>query len=190
MAITENTVYPPQKLGDCITFCKVLTVPATASGAQYYVNASGVVTTSATSTTSAMVVSGGFLCLLGDTIRQVGGVTVNRVEITFLPVSSSMYDSRINASGYPFAGYAWLYPKASNMQNFADSIQIHPEATTATTSPAYGKLCQLGEKVVWDVHHDSNLIALDIYNRFGGPVLALINYSYQKFVEPTGSCGS
>ena len=168
------------RIADCKSFTKVINLPSTASGV---INGSG------------YVVSGGVLVELDDGINS-NSWTPNHIEITFLPVSASIY-STSSSTSYPNTGYGWVHPWNSNMQVSSSFYGLHPNYTLATGAASYGKVAMLGKTIEWDFGANSSINQIRLFNLFGGAVVALINYSFQKIYSvksgqenyESGSCG-
>ena len=90
-SISLTTLNEPMRAADCVSFNKIVQVPANASGISV----------------SSLLVSGGLLVELGDGIGSTSW-TPNRVEGTFLPVAASIYDTTL--AGYSKTGYALVHP--------------------------------------------------------------------------------
>jgi hypothetical protein len=165
----------PQRLAECKSFTKIINIPATASG----VSNGG----------TGYVVSGGTIVELDDALNSHAW-TPNHLEITFMPVSASIYNTNISSSGYSNTGYMWVHPWGSDMQASSTFRGMHPDNTLATGAAAYGKIALLGQKMVWDFPIDGNVYQIQLFNRYGGAVVAYINYSLQKYYDESGTCGS
>ena len=171
-SISTTTLNEPMRAADCVSFNKIVQVPATASGISQ----------------NSYLVSGGILVELGDGIGSTSW-TPNRVEVTFLPVSASVYDTTL--AGYSKTGYALVHPWGTSMTVSSNFYGLHPNSTLSVGAGAYGKLCALGQKVDWNFTADNYVNQIRIFNHFGGAVVAFINYSFQKVVtNESGSCGN
>lgn len=155
------------RIVDCVPFTKIVNLPATASGV---------------STSAGLVVSGGVIVELDDALNS-NAWTPNHVQITFVPVSASIYDTKIDASGYPFTGYGWVHPWGSTMQASSTFRGIHPDLTLVSGAGSYGWVAPLGIPIVIDVTADDSMKQLQLFNRFGGAVVAFINYTAKRIVN-------
>jgi hypothetical protein len=171
ISVSTATLNEPMRAADCVSFNKIVQVPATASGIS----------------TNSYLVSGGILVELGDGIGSTSW-TPNKIEVTFLPVSSSIYDTTL--AGYSKTGYALVHPWESSMTFSSTYYGLHPANTLSVGAGAYGKLCLLGQKIDWNFTADNYVNQIRIFNHFGGAVVAFINYTFQKVVtSETGTCG-
>lgn len=175
--LNEGATNIMTRLIDCVPFTKIINIPANASG----------------TSVSGYVVSGGILVELDDALNS-NAWTPNHVEVMFVPVSASLFDTNIDGSGYSFTGYGWVHPWDSNLQASSSYRGLHPDATIESGSGAYGWVAPLGIPVKIDVSADSNLKKIRLFNRFGGDVVAYINYTFQKLATQTAvtetiSCG-
>ena len=180
---SANQEILPMRYVDCVPYTKIVNVPFNA-------------TTSGT-------VAGGFLASGGievefDDGNNSNAWTPDHWEITFMPVSASLYDTKLDVSGYAFTGYGWVHPyNATGLLTLSGTAAngVHVEDTTLAGRGAYGWVGLLGVPIICDVPADANVDKVRLFNNFGGDVVAYINYTFKRAVNQTPktitpSCGT